>query len=76
MVHGTGIVGTRMGMKKLPCASPICGERRVHHERPDTPRGQQYCEVRANHTGPAFCSLNCYFYWKGCEKEKENETTD
>ncbi len=76
VTYGTGIIGKRIGTKRVPCDSPGCGDRRVHFERPDEPRGTQYCEVKANHAGPAFCSLNCYFYWKGCEKEKENEATE
>ena len=67
----------RIAMKKVPCSSSACSERRIHHERPDDPRGQQYCEVKANHHGPAYCSLNCYFYGKGereqAQKEKEND---
>jgi hypothetical protein len=66
----------RMGFKKMPCSSAACSERRIHHERPDTPRGIQICTVKANHIGPAYCSLNCYFYGKGELKENENETTD
>jgi hypothetical protein len=68
--------GSRVGLKKIPCGSPGCGDRRAHHERPDEPRGLQMCTVRANHVGPAYCSLNCYFYYKGTQKEKENETMD
>ena len=77
VTYGTGIVGKRIGMKKVPCDAPQCADRRVHYNRPDEePRGTQYCEVKANHTGPAFCSLNCYFKWKGTLKEKENVSSD
>jgi hypothetical protein len=69
---GMGRTGGRMGMKKVPCCSSACSGRRVHHERPDTPRGTQFCTVKANHTGPAYCSLNCYIYGKGELKEKED----
>jgi hypothetical protein len=66
------IKSERMGTKRMACSAEGCGDRRIHHERPDTPRGTQYIDVKANHRGPAFCSLNCYFYYKGCMKEKEN----
>lgn len=36
-----------------------CAERRIHHERPDTPRGPQYVEVPDDYEGPAFCSITC-----------------
>jgi hypothetical protein len=72
VTYGAGMPSKRMGKKKVPCSAEGCSDRRIHHERPDTPRGTQYCEVKANHTGPAFCSLNCYFYWQGCMKEKQN----
>lgn len=78
VLHMQRLPGQRLGMKTLPCDGPRCATVRIHHERPDTDRGIQMCEVRSNHTGPVFCSLNCYFYWKGCEaekKEKENDET-
>jgi hypothetical protein len=67
--------GERMGTKKVPCSIEGCSGRRIHHERPDTPRGTQWCTVKENHAGPAFCSLSCYMYHKGTIKEKENDTT-
>src|SRR5271157_2372325 len=47
-------------MRKVPCFNPSCWSRRVHHERPDTPRGQVMCEVQDNWDGyAAFCSMMC-----------------
>lgn len=48
-------------MKTLPCKYPDCGARRVHHERPDEPRGHQQVEVpdRYDEASPVFCSLSC-----------------
>ncbi len=65
----------RVGTKKVACARTGngCEDRRVHHERPDVPRGIQYVEVRANCVGPQFCSIECMLYMKGIMKEKEDE---
>jgi hypothetical protein len=57
----------------VPCSGPSCAARRVHHERPDEPRGIQYCEVKANSTGPAFCSIECHLYYKGTKKMEQEE---
>ena len=47
-------------MRKVPCFNPSCWSRRVHHERPDDPRGQVMCEVPDNWDGyAAFCSMMC-----------------
>lgn len=46
-------------LKKVPCSYKDCGMRRVHHERPDTPRGVQMVTVGEKHEGPAYCSLTC-----------------
>lgn len=48
-------------MKKVPCSYVDCGERRIHHEEPDTKRGTQFIEVSDdfNETRKAFCSLTC-----------------
>jgi hypothetical protein len=51
-------------MKQVPCAGPGCADRRVHFERPDTPRGIQMVEVPDDHEGLAFCSITCSLYWK------------
>lgn len=59
--------------KMVDCDGPHCAERRIHHERPDTPRGIQRVEVPQNHTGPAFCSIECSMYWKGQKKTEEEE---
>jgi len=47
--------------KKLPCCYPECWQRRIHHERPDVPRGQQSIEVHADtpEDAPVFCSITC-----------------
>lgn len=46
-------------MKQVPCAYSACGDRRIHHEDPDTPRGTQLVKVPDGHRGPAFCSITC-----------------
>lgn len=51
--------------KKVMCPAPGCWERRIHHERQDTPRGPQYIDVPEDWTpdkGIAFCSLSCAAY--------------
>lgn len=45
--------------KRVVCAYPECRLRRVHHERPDEPRGPQYVEVAWNYEGKAYCSMTC-----------------
>jgi len=46
---------------KTACRYPECGNRRVHHERPDTMRGQQMVDVldRTPEAEAVFCSLTC-----------------
>lgn len=47
-------------MRKVPCFNPDCWSRRVHHERPDVPRGQRFVEVPDDWDGShAFCSMMC-----------------
>jgi hypothetical protein len=47
-------------MRKVPCFNPDCWSRRIHHERPDEPRGQRFVEVPDNWDGShAFCSMMC-----------------
>ena len=48
-------------MKRLPCKHEKCGERRVHHDRPDTPRGVRFVDVPDDFTedDPVFCSITC-----------------
>ncbi len=72
--------GSRIGFKNVPCSVSGCSDQRVDRwwaEMSDTTRGVQMCTVKANHIGPAFCSLNCYFVLSRehnrKEKEKENE---
>jgi len=57
-------------MKKVPCSGPGCEKRRIHYERPDTPRGTVLVEVPDTYEGNAFCSIECYNYYK-----TENATT-
>lgn len=49
-------------MKKVPCSYVDCGERRIHHEEPDTKRGTQFIEVPDTFDealNKAFCSITC-----------------
>ena len=64
---------SRLGIKELPCSAEGCSKHRNPEENIGNPRGAQMCTVKANHVGPVFCSLNCYFYYKGTLKEKEND---
>jgi len=62
--------------KLIDCSGPHCAERRIHHERPDTPRGIQSVRVPQNYVGPAFCSIECRMYWQGQQRmEKEDAAT-
>ena len=46
--------------RKLACGYKDCGNRRVHHERQDTPRGTQYIDVPDDFKGDvAYCSITC-----------------
>ena len=45
--------------KRVVCAYEGCKLRRVHHERPDEPRGPQSVEVPWNYEGNAYCSMTC-----------------
>jgi hypothetical protein len=49
---------------KRPCSYSDCGSRRVHHERPDIPRGTQMIEVPDDHPAdkPFYCSIECACY--------------
>ena len=55
--------------KKIKCSGPGCENKRVHHERPDTPRGPQYLDVPEDYYGKAFCSIECQMYWDGTNKK-------
>jgi len=46
-------------MKKKPCSYAKCKDYRIHHERPDEPRGVQWVEVPDGHEGKAYCSITC-----------------
>jgi len=48
-------------MKKRPCNYKECSSRRIHHERPDEPRGIQYVEVPDDFPleGKTYCSFTC-----------------
>lgn len=58
--------------KKIPCAGPGCANRRVHHERPDEPRGVQMVEVPESYDGNAtvYCSIECWLYHQAKVNEK------
>lgn len=60
-------------MKKIPCANATCGERRIHHERPDEPRGTQMVQVADDYEGRVYCSIECYCYFKADHPELEIE---
>ena len=59
-----------INMKRVLCASTSCPSRRVHHERPDIPRGEQWFWVPEETPGPCYCSVECSVYGK---KELEEE---
>ncbi len=63
--------GRKKKKVKVPCSGPNCGERRVHHEQPDTPRGTQMVEVPTTYHGPVFCSMECKAYYDGVQKENK-----
>lgn len=48
-------------MKTRLCSYEKCGERRVHWEQPETPRGQQKIEVPDDfpEDRKVFCSITC-----------------
>ena len=48
-------------MKIRDCCYEKCGERRVHHERQDEPRGTMQIEVEDDYPDdkPVFCSYTC-----------------
>jgi hypothetical protein len=48
-------------MKKLLCKNEGCGNRRVHHDMPDKPRGAVSVEVDDDYPedGAVFCSYTC-----------------
>ena len=46
--------------RRVPCFNQRCWSHRIHHERPDEPRGQQMCDVPLEWDGScAFCSITC-----------------
>lgn len=46
--------------KTLRCCNfDHCSGRRIHHERPDEPRGIQTKEVDESYNEPWFCSMTC-----------------
>jgi len=59
--HTTELPGWPWPTKKLPCCYPDCGDRRIHHDCQDVPRGHQSVEVHldAPEDAPVFCSLTC-----------------
>lgn len=59
--------------KLVDCDGPHCADRRIHHERPDTPRGVQQVRVPQDYTGTAFCSIECSMYWRGQKRIEEEE---
>ncbi len=65
--------GSPEASKLVDCSGPRCADQRIHHERPDTPRGIQRVKVPQGHAGPAFCSVECSMYWKGQKKVEEEE---
>lgn len=46
---------------KRPCSYALCGDRRIHWETPDEPRGTQYVEVPDDYPvdRPVYCSITC-----------------
>ena len=62
--------------KRVPCMGPNCALRRVHHERPDTPRGQQYLWVPEDHEAPVFCTIECLMYYRGARDQLKGTTKD
>jgi len=59
--HTTELPGWPFPTKKLPCCYPECGNRRVHWERQDEPRGTQSVDVDIDtpDDAPVFCSFTC-----------------
>lgn len=57
-------------MKKVPCNGPGCETRRIHYESPETPRGIVLVEVPDEYEGNAFCSIECYSYYKTTNASK------
>ena len=48
-------------MKTRDCDNPRCGDRRVHHDMPDTPRGQRQLVLPDDYPDNkvCFCSITC-----------------
>lgn len=44
---------------RVECSYEGCGERRIHHERPDEPRGKVLVEVPDGHDDETYCSITC-----------------
>lgn len=60
-------------MKQIPCSYHACGERRVHYEHPDVPRGPQTVEVLDDFIGKAYCSIECAAYDGHFSKDKTKQ---
>ncbi len=59
-------------MRKIKCSGPGCEDRRVHHEKPDVPRGPQYVEVPDDYGDvKAYCSIECCMYDCGVKVPKD-----
>lgn len=48
-------------MKEIKCFYDRCGDRRIHHERPDTPRPHRTAKVPDDYVvhKPWYCSYEC-----------------
>lgn len=46
---------------KRPCNGPGCDKYRIHHERPDEPRGVKYVDAPDDYPldKPVYCSITC-----------------
>ena len=64
-----------LDMKEVQCSSSSCPQRRIHHERPQEPRGAQFFWVPSSHPGPWYCSIECSVYGahERAVAEAENE---
>lgn len=49
----------------VACSYVNCGDRRIHWEKPDVPRGPQHFEIPDDYVGPAYCSIECAYYDEG-----------
>jgi hypothetical protein len=62
-----------METKEVQCSSRSCPLRRIHHEKPDHPRGPQMIEVPIDHPGPWYCSIECSVYGKWEAKNDQQQ---